>query len=184
MKTYILSFVCCLLFSVASFAQDNQATIYQIQLGAYSKDVDQSKFNNLVDLGLLHFESIDSDRVDAPQGVTRVFLGRYLDIETAEYALKQAKKRGYTRAFLEQDEFTLNSEEGQAVNLTVQIGAFKKVNMRIFEGLGNTVYITRKNGLFKVQLGVYPNTYRSYLEQEIVPMIEERKYEAMITSIR
>lgn len=183
MKNILFTILCVFLALSTSLAQ-TEMSIFQVQIGAYSQDVEQSKFNNLVDLGLIHFQSIDPERADPPEGIKRAFLGRYLDLSTAEYILAEVKRRGYTKAFLEQDKFTLNSDEGKFVTLAVQVGAFTKVNMRRFEGLGNTIYVVREKGLFKILLGVYPQAFRTYLEQKIIPLVEDRNHSAIITTIR
>ncbi len=69
-------------------------TIFVIQLGAY-KNLDLKSFGNIVDLGDLMVEN--------ENGLTKVYISKFVSKPAAEKALSVVKQRGYTNAFIRED---------------------------------------------------------------------------------
>jgi hypothetical protein len=160
-KWLMMNLLSCIFFLTAISHQtqaqgsfSDMGTIYQIHLGGFSGNVSLTDFNNLQDLGVLSTTSF-LKKTNSGDGLTHVFLGRYLGQATANNALREVKARGYTGASLQKDAVSLNSERGSKITSAIQIELAPRPNMRKFQSLSQAYdlyLILKANGYLVVSL--------------------------------
>ena len=135
---------------------------YRIRVAAFEKPFNMAIFDNLRELGHLQVEQADN-------GFTRVYLGMYLGLPTAQLMLKQVQKRGHKGAYLVVDETRFMDLNGELMSHSYQVLAQKKHDMaQVIALLRNTeagmmmdfrqLYVQYKNGFYCYSLGIYnPN---------------------------
>ncbi len=153
LKTILLSSLFCTAFALQ--AQDNFNTVYSIRVVSYSKVFDSKNvLDKIGDLGLVRFENAEIN--------TRVYLGNYLGKKTVQKILAQVKKRGYTSAYIVEDDFELTHSTGKYNSHTFQIGAFKTPNAHnlnyLEEDLKREFYFSYSKGVYRISVGLFHPT--------------------------
>lgn len=139
-------------------AQSKSLTIYQIQVAAYSDEIDWSKYKKLTDLGIVSSQSLQEN---PPQDqLTRIFLGKYLNEATALKVAQEVKARGFSVSY---EKVALT----EGFSHTIQLGVFSRLDLQRFitvEYLSN-LYIKLENNQYRVFYGFYEN--ESYAENAL-----------------
>lgn len=138
-----------ILFWVSSYSfLTAQVGLYRVRLAALQKDVSLETFKKMEDLGVLFTEPLEN-------GFTRIYLGTYLGRNTATRVMNTAKQRGYKTSYTAEE----MPETPKNNDYTVQIGSFKKLDVRKFNALDteyrNKLYISYHKGFYRVSLGIF-----------------------------
>jgi hypothetical protein len=169
----------------------NDHKIYQICVGTIGVGESLAPFDNLRDFGFISMYSLaypPTEQSEVTGSNRRVFLGPYLGEESANKVLGMVQTRGYTDAYIEADENTLQSKKGRNLIYSVQIGAFANPNMRKFSSITNMfahgIFLTYEGGLFKVLSGMYDSDNADYVRSEVVPYLKSRGYNGFLRAFR
>ncbi|MEL6651133.1 MAG: hypothetical protein AAFQ87_10060, partial [Bacteroidota bacterium] len=162
-------------------AADSTNTIYRIYLGVAADQDDLNRFDRIKPLGFLTTYANVSRGGDSIAPGLRVYLGDYLDKETAAHMLLQVWSAGFERAFLEKDEQSLRYGIGSELIYTVQLGAFKRLPVQRFSTLRDEVpygiFVRYEDGLFKVFAGLYTSFEIGDLKRKTMPWLREQGYQ-------
>lgn len=139
--------------------------ICRIKVGSFKGALNMPRLSSLNDLGVLTESNTE-------KGFTRVYLGSYLNRNTAEKILAEVKKRGFKEAYIVEDEqLSENVFKDTTKYYTFQIAAAKELNVMPFINFDNRhrddIYISHENGKYKVSLGLYTkDVLQPQIEQE------------------
>ena len=109
-----------LLFAQGTEQFEDAGTIYQIDLGGFEGNVDLNNFVAISYLGELSTESLKK-RTKSSDGLTHVYLGKYLGRATVEAVLQQLRALGYNNTTLDIDNTSLNTGQGLSVVSAVRL---------------------------------------------------------------
>jgi hypothetical protein len=150
----LVCIVVALFLGSTLFAQtQNFTTSYKVQLAAYATDFNLEKYQVLNDLGIVYSETED--------GMSRVFLGNYLDKPTAQRALRKAKERGFERGYLVKEDVSRTDAIGNVVTHYIQLAALQKMNVKdvvaplVNTNFVNKMYIFQEGDFYKIVVGMY-----------------------------
>ncbi|MDX2303992.1 MAG: SPOR domain-containing protein [Microscillaceae bacterium] len=155
------------------YAQDNDlSTIYQIQLAAYQGEVDWDRFKNLKDVGLVNTQSIafSPENEGINDNLAHVFVGRYLGMQTVEAVKKLLINKGFKDLLIEKDDYFLNHATGKYLRYTIQLGAFKKLDMEQFANMSQSenLHIVYEKNSFRVLYGFFNSEKMAELALEVL----------------
>ena len=188
-KTSLLFLVILMTLSFSLPAQNPEihenSFIHQIQLAAYEGEVDWERFKDLQDIGLVSTQSIDSDpdAFEKKDNYIRVFVGKYIGKKTVNAVKKLLKKKGFTDTKIETDSYHLNHSTGKNLRYTVQLGAFKKLNLEKFTEISQIEYlhILYQDGSFRVLYGFYPN---EQMAESALKLLEDQGFSGIVKTFR
>ena len=147
-------------------------TIYEIQVMITDGPITIDNFPDLKNLGFFKTYTV-ARGPEEPYSPLRVCLGPFLGQETAELVLKIVQEKGYDEAFIYTDEQKLHEKDGKELAYSIQVGAFRNLNLRKFQNLANMpahgMYIAYENGLFKILSGLYNPDEEEYLRNTVLP---------------
>lgn len=167
---------------------DEGTTVYRIFVGTISENESLSQFNDLTSLGFV--QSFPLTEISATEGVTRasrekkVYLGPFLGRETVTGLLPKVLQKGYVEAFVEMDDQMLKKSIKDQQELTVQLGAFKNLDLRSFVGMDNIpahgMYIKYEDGFYKVFAGIYGVDQTHHIEKTVMPYFKKRGFDGFM----
>lgn len=157
--------------------------IYQIQLGAFAKKPSLQEFDTLAPLGILNDQSIGIEQTN--DGLTRLYLGKYLGDVTSQFFMQEVQNRGFKGVTLEEDVLTLEHSVGQSLEYTIQLGSFKELNILKFAKVPDLrkLYVRLQGDMFKVYYGFYMKE-ESLIAQNIIQELKAIGFEAILVKFR
>ncbi|MEO0468473.1 MAG: hypothetical protein AAF206_02540 [Bacteroidota bacterium] len=174
-----------------SLAQPDIASpeMFCIYVGTLPANEELSQFADLYDLGSVRIEHPAEGplkRISRSTGASIVFLGNFIDRQTADQILLKTHQLGYQDAYVEPFIPAFRDSSPQSL-YTVQLGAFSRPYFNGFSRIENVfahgMFTQQQDGLFKVSAGLYQEKELKYVRREVIPWLRNQGYDAFIRRI-
>ena len=163
--------------------------VYHIYVGTLPEGEELSQFSDLHSLGTVRVESPSQGPLKAltrSAEITTVFLGSYLDQQTAEHILSYVHQLGYQDAYIEPTRLQLRDKQPESL-YTIQLGAFSQPRFEVFTRFENVfafgMFTQREDGLLKISAGLYPESELSYVRREVIPWLRNQGYQPFLRKL-
>lgn len=146
--------------------------VFLVQLEETEEAVTTRSYASVNDLGFFKTVAVERSPGEELRRV-KVCVGPFLGKEAADLVLAIARSRGYAEAFIQAETYPFEGTEGKELTYTVQVGAFNKLDISKYQGIANLpaygLFITYEEGMFKVLAGMYPESDKEYLREQVLP---------------
>ncbi len=157
------------LFAQNSPQFKDAGTIYQIDLGGFEGNVDLNNFVSITHLGELSTESLKK-RTKSADGLTHVYLGKYLGRATVEAVLQQLRGLGYNNTTLDVDDTSLNDGKGLSITSAIRLEKSRGLDFSKFSKWVPSMdfYILYRDGFYMILTSLHNPTERDHSFRKLV----------------